>query len=363
MKILHWYLMRQILATLMATVAVFVGVLLLGSVVKEALSVLLNQGASPWALVQAIGLLLPFMLVFALPIGMLTAALLVFGRLSADQELTAMRASGVSLVALISPVLIFGLLMCLVCALVNLDFAPRARQAFKQMLFELGRSNLGLVLPPGAFHDFPEAGFTIYIGGASGDRLRDVSIYQLEAGQATRVFRAARAELKVDSAAQTLDVTLYDGHLMDFGHELPSYFDEFSLQPFKLDADAGMKEASFRNRSLLDLVKERQNRLAMGVDVTPITFQIHSKVAFSFACIGFTLVGIPLGLQKHRRETRFGLFAALLLTGVYYGFFILGEALDTRPEFYPHLLVWIPNFLLQAIGAVLIYRADQTVSG
>ena len=361
MKTLHWYLMRQILATLVATVAVFAGILLLGSVIKEVLGILLSQSASVWDVLRAIGMLIPFILVFALPIGMLTAALLVFGRLSADQELTAMRASGVSLVSLVSPVLLFSALMCIVCALVNLEFAPRARQAFKQLMFEFGEKNIGLILPAGVFHDFPKAGFTIYVGKASGNELSDVSIYKLEEGRAVQVFRAERAELKVDREAQALGVTLFNGHFMDFDNELPSYFDEFPLSALPLGGEATMGEAALANRAIFDLVEERRRRQAMGIDVTPVTFQIHSKIAFSFACIGFTLVGIPLGLQTHRRETRVGLFVALLLISVYYGFFIVGEAWSSRPELYPHLLVWVPNFLFQGLGAWLLYRADHGV--
>jgi lipopolysaccharide export system permease protein len=67
-------------------------------------------------------------------------------------------------------------------------------------------------------------------------------------------------------------------------------------------------------------------------------------------------------LQTHRRETRVGLLVALLLISTYYGFFILAEAWETRPEMHPHLLVWVPNFLFQIVGAVLLYRADCRVN-
>jgi len=362
MKTLHWYLMRQIIATLVMTVAVFAGILLLGSVIKEVLGVLLSQNADLRLVARAVGMLIPFILVFALPIGMLTAALLVFGRLSADQELTAMRASGVSLMSLVSPVLLFSILMSVVCAMVNLDFAPRARQGFKRLMFELGRSNIGLVLPAGVFHDFAKAGVTVYIGKSSGDELRDVSIYELDQGRVIRVYKAARAKLLLDQEAQTLGVTLYDGHLMDFEREVPFYFGELSPPiALPLGGEDRLGETSLANMSLVDLLQERTRRGGMGLDVTPVTFQIHSKVAFSFACVGFTLVGIPLGLQTHRRETRIGLFAALLLMSVYYGFFILGEAWETRSEMHPHLLVWVPNFLFQGIGALLLLRADHRV--
>src|SRR6202167_5654746 len=149
MRTLHLYLTRQMLATLGMTVFVFTLVLLLGNVIKEVLQLVIKRQATIGLALHAIALLVPYVLAFALPIGMLTASLLVFGRFSADQELTAARASGISLISLITPVLLLSVAVSGLCAWLNFDIAPRCRVAYLKLISQASVRDPGSILRPG----------------------------------------------------------------------------------------------------------------------------------------------------------------------------------------------------------------------
>ncbi len=202
MRTLHAYLTRQILAALLVTVMVFTFVLLLANALKEILPLLVNRQVSLAVVVETAGLLIPFAWVFALPMGMLTATLLVFGRFSADQELTAVRASGISLLSLISPILLLSLALCVLSALVNMEVGPRCRVAYTSILFNLRMELTGAQLPEGRYiKDFK--GYIIHVAKNRGGELEDVrsGVLKDETNVAT-YMRAARGKLVVDAASK-----------------------------------------------------------------------------------------------------------------------------------------------------------------
>lgn len=366
MKTLHTYLLRQLLATLLMTVGVFTGLLLLGNVLKDIFDLLSSGKASLLVVAQALGLLIPFVLAFSLPIGLLTATLLLFGRLSADQELTAMRASGISLLRIAAPILALSVLLSGLCGVFNLKVAPESRLAFKDLRDAVLREKGSGLLSDGRFVDLGNV--TLYAQKVRGLKMEGVLIYgttNVVANGRTNVVRnldvyAPEGELQVDAAGLPVALSLKDVQgLVLVGGELQPLFLESRTEPIRGFQGGRPRAPKISELSLPELLKERRLRKAQGVEVTPIEVQIHRNLSFSCACIGFTLVGIPLGIRAHRRETNIGIALALLLLALFYSFLVIGTALDTKPHLHPELIVWLPNFLFQGVGAWLLWRANR----
>jgi LPS export ABC transporter permease LptF len=361
MRTLHFYLTREVLATLVMTVAVFTFVLLLGNMLKEIVALLVTRQASLGVVLRAIGLLIPYVLVFALPMGMLTATLLVFGRFSADQELTAARANGISLIALVTPILLLSLAVSALCGWFNLRIAPECRVAYKRLLLEVGTHRPAGLLTEGSYLDeFP--GYVLYVGRVNGTNLENILLYTLDQKQQRRSsFSAPRGTLVYEPDHRQILLRLEDarGFLRQGADWMPVYNPSqvFTVPvPRATQAGRGPKLSEMTFTQLRAEVRKLER---MNIDPTPALVELHREVAFSFASLGFALIGIPLGIRAHRRETSVGVAIALVLVLIYYSFIILGEAMETRPEFGAYLILWLPNFIFQAVGGVLLWRANR----
>ncbi|HVK59404.1 MAG TPA: LptF/LptG family permease, partial [Candidatus Kapabacteria bacterium] len=327
MKTLHLYLTRQVMISLLMTVGVFTFVLLLGNVMKEIIALLVSRQVTLGLVGKAIGLLIPYVMAYVLPFGMLTSVLLVFGRFSADQELTAVRASGVSLISLVTPILMLSLALCVLCGLFNLWIAPHCRGAYKDLIFQFGARTISTLITEDRFID-EIPGMILYIRKKNGDELEDIRIYNLKETEITNRVSAASGKINFDPQGQTIQFQLNDV-LVEHRFETDAKADEnfigppppekppewqlvkmggFTTDPIDLKPlFQGSRKSKLSEMDLMELIRERNVRDEQGVSTMPVRVQIHRQLAFSFACFAFTLVAIPLAIQAHRRETSIGI--------------------------------------------------------
>lgn len=390
MKTLHFYLLRQVLATLAMTVFVFTAILLVGDGIKEVLPFIVNGQVSLGTALSSFCLLIPYMLAFSLPIGLLTAALLVFGRFSADQELIAARASGISLVSLVTPVLLLSVVLSGICGWLNCEVAPSCRVAFKAAIREVARAKASsLLLQSGQYVTF--RGYTLYASKVEKDgvHLDGMAVWVNDTnGDLAVWFQAPRGSVVFDVTNQQVLLSMEDayGSMRESRGWVPTVRPGLVTYPVDLktteiskSTDVDVSDMTFRQaKEMMEKINTvNKQKIPTTADAkvtseflqTMKTFKdemasrlqvhLHRQISFSFACIGFTLIGIPLGIRAHRRETSFGMAIALILLLIYYSFLILGDAWAIHPERAPHLIMWMPNFLFQIVGGILLWRANQ----
>jgi lipopolysaccharide export LptBFGC system permease protein LptF len=217
---LHRYIFRELakvflLATVALTLMLSIGVIL--RPVQE-------FGVGPRQVLHLMGYFLPITLTFVLPIAALFAASLIYGRLAADNELDACRASGISLLTLVYP----GLALAIIVAVANLMlsfhvmpiFVHRAEKSLKadakQILFRNIQRKGYYKLPP-------EERYLIYadLADPENDTLSGVVVVEAEAGQIEEITTAQSAKIlfNPDRRFNEVQITAHNTYRMGLGNE------------------------------------------------------------------------------------------------------------------------------------------------
>ncbi|MDR1665534.1 MAG: LptF/LptG family permease, partial [Puniceicoccales bacterium] len=179
MSLLYRYLFKEFGLASTFTVGVFVFVLLIGNALKDVLSLLSSGKISGSIFWDVLFHLTPSLVAYAVPLGLLTGTLLVLGKLSSQNEITAMKASGISLFFILRPLLHLALLFTLLSLAVNFYFGPRSIAYYRTCLANLVRKNPLEFIQEGVFvKDFPQ--YTLYIGSKQSEWIRDCWLWELD---------------------------------------------------------------------------------------------------------------------------------------------------------------------------------------
>jgi len=92
--------------------------------------------------------------------------------------------------------------------------------------------------------------------------------------------------------------------------------------------------------------------------MTALLVEANTRITLSCSCFAFLLLGAALGIKIHRKESSIGIAVSLLLVFIFYFFIIIADSLVNRPDFHPHLIVWIPFVLSLGLGCYLIQRSN-----
>ncbi len=382
MKLIDRYVCRQVLATSIFAVGVLSVVLVLGQVFKQLLELLINHNAPLDLVITFISYIVPFSLTFTIPWGFLTAILLVFGKMSAENELIALRSSGVSIPRICASVFALALVFAGICLWINVDVAPKANLKMKDTLVRIATNNpLAMFSSDKVITEFP--GRKIYIERNDGPELRNILVYEMDKeSYPMRVVFARRGVLTTDPEHSQLLLNLFDAQYEERSADDPTNLMKISLgntakeTTFPISLQELYEKAEKKKglstmtvqavRDLQTHIAERQagavskaDRKQRGSELSAAKTEVSKRFSFSLASFAFALIGVPLAITAHRKETSAGFLISLVVAFVYFIFILVADAVKENPKAHPEMLIWLPNVLFIGLGLWLFYKLSR----
>jgi lipopolysaccharide export system permease protein len=362
MRIIDRYVLRQMAWPFALGLAVFTFLLIVPELMRYAEDYV-SKGVSLWIVARLVATLLPYSLALTIPMSVLLALLVAFGRLSADREFVALQACGVSLYRLFRPVALVSVTSCLATAYVYMVLIPVGNQAFREITFSILASSAENEVKPRVFFDgFPS--FVLYArklpptGGWEG-----VFIADNRSGEGSSVYLARRGRAIVNRGAKTVEMVLegWTQHEVDTAGEYRVFRGDnlvLNLSPEGMFPSGGVQKG-LREMS----VPELRARIAIvrdkGESPHNEIFELHKRYAIPAACLVFGLIGVALGATNRRDGKLASFVLGIAVIFSYYLLLWFGQSL-VRSQLIPAwLAAWLANLVLGTLGLLLFKWRDR----
>jgi lipopolysaccharide export system permease protein len=364
-KTLFRYLVSEILPPFFFGLMAFTLILLIARILKL-VELVITRGVPMVQIGKLFSLILPTFLEMTVPMSFLLAILLGLGRMAHDQELLAMKASGVSPSQILWPVSILAVVIALVTLCLTLYARPAANFALKKELYHIAKSRVGTVLKEKVFNDdFPK--ILIYVEELKppGNTAQGVLIVDKRDKVREDIIMAKVAIISADEETNTLGLRLFDGSIYQRERNRPGFSEtRFNIYDFRLDLDelvgpVRQKEAGPKELPLGVLLENIDLKQRQGADVTAEQMELHQRIAFGFVPLVFGVLGVSLALlpRSGKANRSWGLMLCLFWLMSYYALLSLGKALGEKNIVHPLPALWLPNFVIGAIATHFFRKA------
>jgi LPS export ABC transporter permease LptF/LPS export ABC transporter permease LptG len=312
---------------------------------------------------------IPWIIVLTLPMAFLLAVLIGIGRLSSDSELVALRACGVSPLALYRPALAAAAVLSGVVFLFYNLVLPRANDELTRSMARVAATSVVNLVAPRTFRE-PRPDVTLFFDrvGADGRSFEGVFLKLGEDEErADRVIVARRGALSLEGGKLWLDLHSSVVHEVDLAN--PSRYrtnrNEFQRILFSEDIESTAQERityekGLRAQSLPELIHTARQMKNISRERRRLALvEIHKKFSIPFACFAFAVIGIPLAETSRRGGRGSGFALSLAILVLYYVLISNGETWAQEGRMPAWFAMWLPNLTLLALGALAATRAGR----
>jgi lipopolysaccharide export system permease protein len=364
-KIINRYILLEITVPFFIILFVLTFILLMGRIFQIT-ELIMNKGISAWSILNLIAHLMPNFLLFTLPIALLIAILIAMGRFSADNEITALKTSGVSLLQIYYPVAVASLVTFLITVVIGYYLVPHSNFATKKLLFELAQQNATIGIKEKTFNtNFRGLLFYADKIPTSGEYMEGVLVADRRLTGEPSTILAKKAHIVADPVTMIVKLRLADGSIHTVSPDLKSYRKiDFKIYDIHLDLSYALAAISEEAKSSTEMTMTEllEKIRTPGLDAPvrrELSIEAHKKFSIPFSCIFFGLLAVPMGIRSHRAVKSRGFALGMIIVSAYYLLRIGGEALVETGYLLPSLGVWAPNIFFTVLGILLLIIAHR----
>lgn len=369
MKIIDRYLLREIVPPFILGICIFTFVLLMSQILRL-MELIVNKGVGVMTVVKLILYLLPSILVLTVPMSVFLTCIVIFGRWSADNELTAIKSGGIGLLRISMPVLAFSVATYMLTSYLIVYALPAGNQAFRRNMFEIVKTKASIGLREKVFNfDFTD--LMIYINHIpqtanpvmKGIVITDYRPEKRTPPQEPLTIIAEEGWLVVDEATQRVIFKLSKGGIHSLAPDLQKYqktdFYNHDIQLRLSDemVDTGTVPKGLREMTLGELFALAREYRTQGVKSNGPLVEIHKKFAIPFATLIFGYLGISMGVLFRRGEKLVSFAVSMAIAIIYYVFLLAGEPLGKQGKLNPFLSMWMANIFFSGLTVYLMRLA------
>jgi LPS export ABC transporter permease LptF/LPS export ABC transporter permease LptG len=361
MRLLDRYITREVASHAILGLAVFTFVFFVPQLVRL-MDLIVRHSGSTWTVAKLFLCSLPPVLTFTLPMAVLVGVLIGLGRLSADSEIVALHACGISLRRLLLPVGFVAAASALITLVMTFWLSPIAVRTLRSLEDELRSSQAPFAVQPRVFDErFPH--FILYVQDveAAATHWRGVFL-AASGGQVGSTITVAEDAtiLQSESSRQNAEIELHlgTGSTHEYDPRELAHYNVTTFGESAIPIDISTAPGAGSNAKSVAISNAEQSVMALararGANWRDARVELHRRIAFPAACLIFALLGVPVGVRPRRGGRATGMILTLVLIGGYYFLFVTGAHMAQQGSISPWLGIWMANIVAVVVGLYLL---------
>jgi lipopolysaccharide export system permease protein len=361
-SIINRYIFIEMIPPFVINLVFFTFIFLMTRIL-EITNMVVNYGVQLYKILLIMAYTAPYFLVYVIPMSVMLTILLTFLRMSAENEIIAIRASGISVLGLLPPVLLHCFIGCILTGLMSVYGLPWGKLSIKELTYQIATSNVDLGLKERTFNDRFE-GVMLYVNkiDIQNKELIDVFISDKRDEEIASTIIAPRGKLLSDPSKLLFQLILYNGIInqTDLNNHTANVID-FNTYDVRLDLKKTLQPALSPVKDRHEMwMSELWNFYRQADPTHPHYYrnrlELHRKFAGSFSCFALGLLAVPLGMLSSSSRKSFGLVLGLTFFLAYQMLLSAGKVFGEAGYMPTWLAMWMPNIVIGLVAAYLFRR-------